>query len=129
MICGPGFLLRSSAVHRLGHLTWSLLLIIAQAFSLRLADRTQAQNFVGEPQLVRTAESARVRSAAFWTGAPFSAPWSTPCPIRATSSGQAGGSTTFQFANGQVFGWRMEVSGSMAALLADVIPHEVDHMV
>ncbi len=52
-----------------------------------------------------------------------------PCPIT-VKVGQigAGGATTFSFAGGQVFGWQMNVQGSLERVLDSVIPHEVCHM-
>lgn len=95
------------------------------------AGSVHAQNFVCEHRdLVKAAEQARIRSAILWTGVPLPADWSAPCPIVGNASkSAAGGSTQFQFADGEVFGWRMQVTGSHVDLLADVIPHEVDHMV
>lgn len=56
--------------------------------------------------------------------------WYRPCPI-SVKVGQmgAGGSTTFTFENGEVFGWRMEVQGSLERILDSVIPHEVNHTI
>lgn len=52
-----------------------------------------------------------------------------PCSI-AVKVGQvgAGGATTFNFGGGQVFGWQMNVQGSLERILDSVIPHEVCHM-
>jgi hypothetical protein len=56
--------------------------------------------------------------------------WYKPCPI-SVKVGQigAGGSTTFTFDNGEVFGWRMKVQGSEERILDSVIPHEVNHTI
>ena len=56
--------------------------------------------------------------------------WSRPCPIQ-VKVGQigAGGATTFTFENGEVFGWKMNVQGSLERILDSVIPHEVNHTV
>ena len=112
---------------RLTRLTSCLLLLLATI----AARPTQAQNFVAsDATLARAAESARIRSALFWTGRILPGDWSAPCPIRVTSLlGSAGGRTCFQFVNGEVFNWSMTLQGEQAALLDDVIPHEVDHMV
>ncbi|MEZ6058472.1 MAG: thioredoxin family protein [Planctomycetaceae bacterium] len=90
-----------------------------------------AQNFTcGTAHFAEQAEACRIRSALFWTDTELPGPWSTPCPILATPADhQGGGATSFQFRAGEVFGWRMEISGRREALLHDVIPHEVDHMV
>jgi hypothetical protein len=91
----------------------------------------RAGNFVcSDPEIVRVAEQARIRSAEFWTGAPLPGNWSRPCPITVHRTDRPGsGSTTFSFENGEVFNWRMALSGDRESLLRDVIPHEVDHMV
>ncbi len=104
-----------------------LLLLLANV----AARSIQAQNFVAsDVSLARAAESARIRSALFWTGQPLPGDWSAPCPMQVTSlNGPAGGRTCFQFANGEVFNWNMTLQGEPIALLDDVIPHEVDHMV
>ncbi len=56
--------------------------------------------------------------------------WFKPCPIE-VKVGQigAGGSTTFTFDNGEVFGWKMKVQGSLERILDSVIPHEVNHTI
>lgn len=56
--------------------------------------------------------------------------WSRPCPIR-VKVGRigAGGATTFTFDHGEVFGWNMEVQGSLERILDSVIPHEVNHTI
>lgn len=40
----------------------------------------------------------------------------------------AGGSTTFSFAGGEVFGWQMNVQGSLERICDSVIPHEMCHV-
>ena len=56
--------------------------------------------------------------------------WYRPCPI-SVKVGQigAGGATTFTFEGGEVFGWRMNVQGSLERILDSVIPHEVRHTI
>ncbi|WP_437200734.1 hypothetical protein [Planctomicrobium sp. SH664] len=56
--------------------------------------------------------------------------WYKPCPI-SVKVGQigAGGQTTFTFENGEVFGWKMQVQGSLERVLDSVIPHEVNHTI
>ncbi len=41
----------------------------------------------------------------------------------------AGGSTSFKFSGGEVYGWRMRVQGSVERILDSVIPHEVNHTI
>ncbi|SFJ33898.1 thioredoxin family protein [Planctomicrobium piriforme] len=89
-----------------------------------------AGNFAcDDAEIVAAAEHARLRSANFWQGKPLPGDWSSPCPIRVSRCADAGGQTQFSFDQGEVFGWKMLVAGSRSAILRDVIPHEVDHMV
>ena len=90
-----------------------------------------AANFVcDDAEVAAAAEAARVRSAVFWTGRPLPGDWSAPCPIAVTERpGGAGGATSFRFDRGRVGGWRMTLQGPRAGVLADAVPHEVDHMV
>ena len=90
-----------------------------------------AGNFIAsDPELVRVAEEFRARSASFWTGRSLPGDWSRPCPIQLETTALHGGSrTNFQFSNGEVFGWRMTVTGSREEIIENVLPHEVDHMV
>ncbi len=76
-----------------------------------------------------TAEAWRVRLAKEWLGRSLPK-WYRPCPISVTV-GQigAGGATTFRFAQGQVFDWRMNVQGTEERILDSVIPHEVSHTI
>ena len=79
-------------------------------------------------------EAARLRSAIFWTGRPLPGRWATPCPVAVTPSASdrvvsAGGTTTFRIDRGQVGGWSMRLVGPRESVLADAVPHEVDHMV
>lgn len=83
-----------------------------------------------DPGFVRAAEQARLDSAQFWSGTPLPGRWSAPCRISLGSRDAAAcGRTTFVFDRGEVSGWNMFLSGPRAALLRDVLPHEVDHMV
>ena len=80
-------------------------------------------------QVGKTAEDCRRRLAIEWLGQPMPK-WSSPCPIR-VKVGQigAGGATTFSFDRGEVFGWKMNVQGSLERILDSVVPHEVSHTV
>ena len=57
--------------------------------------------------------------------------WSQPCPIKALVSPNlgAGGATSFVFAGGNVFDWRMNIQGSRERVLDSVLPHEVTHTI
>lgn len=56
--------------------------------------------------------------------------WYHPCPI-SVQAGQmgAGGQTTFTFENGEVYGWKMQVQGTLERILDSVVPHEVNHTI
>jgi len=77
----------------------------------------------------RTAEHFRSELAVAWLGSELPH-WYRPCPIT-VKVGQigAGGSTTFSFDRGSVFGWKMRVQGSLERILDSVIPHEVSHTI
>lgn len=76
------------------------------------------------------AEKCRHELSIFWLGAPLRS-WSAPCPIsvRAGEHLGAGGETSFTFASGEVYGWKMKVQGSRERILDSVIPHEVSHTI
>jgi hypothetical protein len=96
-----------------------------------------AQNFIVEnlspnhaKPYLEAAERDRNDIAVFWTGKPLRGNWFKPChmKIRVGNSGN-GGTTSFQFNRGQVYGWRMTVQGTKQQLLESIIPHEVHHTV
>ncbi|MBT5017773.1 MAG: hypothetical protein HON04_03440, partial [Planctomicrobium sp.] len=102
-------------------------LLIALAFS----GKCDAANFIcPDPRITEAAEAARVKSAIFWTGKPLPGNWYAPCPIQVVAANHSGGGMTqFRFDDGEVHSWSMKVEGQRAAILQDVIPHEVDHAV
>lgn len=80
-------------------------------------------------QVGKTAEFFRDELAVEWLGKKMPR-WYKPCTV-SVKVGQigAGGATTFAFDQGQVFGWRMEVQGSLERILDSVVPHEVNHTI
>lgn len=80
-------------------------------------------------KIAEVAEHYRRQLSLEWTGRVMPN-WTKPCPIK-TKIGNvgAGGATTFSFNRGEVFGWRMNVQGTMERILDSVIPHEVNHTV
>jgi hypothetical protein len=110
-------------------------IVFALIALLCLQGTAQAQNFTAvDSTYAQAAESARVQSAVFWTGHELPGRWWSACPIEVreragANNAAAGGRTTFSIADGEVFGWRMTAEGNRGAVLWDVIPHEVDHMV
>ncbi len=80
-------------------------------------------------QVAATAERCRDEVARQWLGHTLPN-WYEPCRVT-VKVGQigAGGATTFAFDRGHVFGWRMNVQGSLERILDSVIPHEVTHTI
>ena len=104
--------------------------------SLAPASEFRTRNFTVQartPDLARrvgeAAEVYRKELALEWTGQVMPN-WTRPCPIKVTDGDiGAGGSTTFTFDKGQVFGWRMNVQGTVERILDSVLPHEVSHTI
>ncbi len=78
----------------------------------------------------QAAEQYRRELAVAWIGKAMP-DWSQPCVMTVQAGPQlgAGGATTFQFQDGEVFGWRMTIQGSQQRILDSVLPHEITHMV
>ncbi len=81
-------------------------------------------------QIGQAAEKYRRELALEWLGKEMPN-WAQPCPIQAHVAPNlgAGGATSFEFAGGEVYGWRMTIQGSQERILDSVLPHEVTHMV
>ena len=77
-----------------------------------------------------TAEQCRNDLAILWLGETIR-PWAKPCPIKVDAGKNlgAGGETSFTFAGGEVFDWKMKVQGSEERICDSVIPHEVSHTI
>lgn len=109
--------------------------LAAIAVSLGASHRT-ANFIVNAPtdeaaqQIAELAEQYRHDLAVEWLGEPLRN-WSRPCPITAHVSPSlgAGGATSFVFDKGEVFGWEMEIQGSLERILDSVLPHEVTHTI
>ncbi len=81
-------------------------------------------------QVGEAAEIYRRELAIEWLGKPLPFNWKNPCPISVTVGAMgAGGKTTFNFQNGEVYGWKMEVKGSEQRILDSVLPHEINHTI
>jgi hypothetical protein len=80
-------------------------------------------------QVGDTAEYHRDELAVAWLGKKMPR-WYKPCTLT-VKVGQigAGGATTFAFDRGEVYGWRMNVQGTLERILDSVVPHEVSHTV
>ena len=99
------------------------------------AARSETRNFIVHAprqdmadEIGRAAEHFRRELSLEWTGQAMP-PWGAKCPIKVKIADGAGGATTFSFANGEVFGWKMEIQGSMQRILDSVLPHEVSHTI
>jgi hypothetical protein len=81
-------------------------------------------------QIGDAAEKYRRDLAIEWTGSAMPN-WSQPCPIEAQVGPNlgAGGMTSFQFHQGEVYGWTMSIQGSLERILDSVLPHEVTHTI
>lgn len=81
-------------------------------------------------QIAQVAEQSREELAVAWLGKKLPR-WYEPCQVYVKVGPQmgAGGATTFAFHNGEVFGWRMNIQGSLERLLDSVVPHEVSHTI
>ncbi|HEY5314943.1 MAG TPA: hypothetical protein VIK18_20595, partial [Pirellulales bacterium] len=76
------------------------------------------------------AEKFRRELAIQWLGQAMPN-WSQPCPITVQVADHlgAGGATSFVFNEGEVFGWQMNIQGSLERVLDSVLPHEVTHTI
>jgi hypothetical protein len=76
------------------------------------------------------AEKYRKELAIEWTGKELPR-WSEVCPITVKTGPNlgAGGATSFLFDRGEVYGWRMNIQGSLERVLDSVLPHEVTHTI
>jgi hypothetical protein len=110
--------------------------LVALALS-SLGASYRTQNFVinaptqqAAEQIGKHAEKYRHDLAVLWLGKPLPN-WQQPCPITAQvgETMGAGGATSFVFDQGQVFGWTMNIQGSLERILDSVLPHEVTHTV
>ena len=81
-------------------------------------------------QVADAAEESRRKLAVHWYGHEINN-WGSRCQISVTvgKSLGAGGATRFKFDRGEVYGWKMEVQGSLERILDSVIPHEVNHTI
>lgn len=81
-------------------------------------------------QVGEAAEYYRRELAIEWTGKPLPGNWKYPCPINVKVGDMgAGGATTFNFQGGEVYGWKMEITGSEQRILDSVLPHEINHTI
>jgi hypothetical protein len=102
-----------------------------------LGARYKTSNFVvtaSTPQIAeqvgQAAEQFRRDLAVDWLGKELPN-WAEPCPISVKTGPNmgAGGATSFLFDRGEVYGWRMNIQGSLERVLDSVLPHEVTHTI
>jgi len=76
------------------------------------------------------AEHHRSRLGALWYGHAIKN-WGAKCDVTVNVNDRVGasGSTRFRFVKGEVYGWRMQVNGSLERILDSVVPHEVNHTI
>lgn len=111
-----------------------LILLLASFISLGASYKTP--NFVTHapsPEIAKqigdAAEIYRKELAITWLGHELPK-WYAPCPIKVKVGNYgAGGATTFSFDRGQVFGWDMQIQGTLERILDSVLPHEVNHTI
>lgn len=81
-------------------------------------------------KVAEAAEFYRRELAVEWLGTALPGNWEHPCPVTVVvGSMGAGGKTTFNFQDGHVYGWKMEVKGSEQRILDSVLPHEINHTI
>jgi hypothetical protein len=98
--------------------------------------RVRTANFVVDAPTAESAravgeraETCRRAIARQWLGKELPN-WATPCPIKVKlTGGEAGGLTSFGFADGRVTDQEMTVEGRLDRILASSLPHEVTHTV
>ncbi len=102
---------------------------------LTMGASVRTENFIvnaPSPQVAKqvgeAAEKYRHDLAIEWLGEPLR-PWAKRCPINVRVGGGAGGVTSFMFEQGHVFGWQMNIQGSLERILDSVLPHEVTHTI
>lgn len=76
------------------------------------------------------AEHWRRELARQWLGEELPT-WYQPCfmTVQVGPHLGAGGATSFVFDRGEVFGWRMNIQGSVERVVDSVLPHEITHMI
>lgn len=110
--------------------------VLSLAAFLSLGASYKTPNFVTHaptPEIAKqvgdAAEIYRKELAITWLGHELPK-WYAPCPIKVKVGDYgAGGATTFSFDRGQVFGWDMQIQGSLERILDSVLPHEVNHTI
>ncbi len=111
---------------------WSVLVWV----NVSLAATHSTKNFTvtaSDPrvaeQMANRAEYLRATLAEFWLGKPMPN-WFKRCHIKIEAGNKLpGGSTSFSFHNGEVYGWDMHVWGTVERIYDSVLPHEITHTI
>ena len=117
-------------------LLWLIVLTFSLTGSVQAASVASPNFLVTAPsetvarRVAEVAEFQRKKLAMLWYGHELDN-WGNRCTVEvdADASKGAGGSTSFKFSGGEVYGWRMRVQGSVERILDSVIPHEVNHTI
>lgn len=116
---------------------WNRIAWIVPLLLAAMGAQRRTANFIVETadpvacdQIAQAAENWRRDLAVSWLGQAMPN-WSAPCmmTVKVGSTLGAGGATTFTFNNGEVFGWKMNIQGSLERVLDSVLPHEITHMI
>ena len=113
-----------------------LLIVLTSSRSVQAASVASPNFLVTAPseavarRVAEVAEFQRKKLAMLWYGYELDN-WGNRCTVEvdADPNKGAGGSTSFKFSGGEVYGWRMRVQGSVERILDSVIPHEVNHTI
>lgn len=110
-------------------LSFALFTVVAAAGSEKANFVIEAPDAEMAKEVTEAAELFRESLAMEWLGRPLPR-WSKPCSISvAIDDTEGGGSTTFNFSHGEVFGWKLVLTGTRERILAEHLPQEVMHMV
>jgi len=103
---------------------------VAEAASYQTVNfSVSAQDAAVAEKVGKAAEVYRKQLSIFWLGKPLPN-WSRPCKVTVKEGSLgAGGQTTFQFVQGEVLNWRMELQGTLERILDSVLPHEINHTI
>lgn len=115
---------------------WLRFTLSLLAFPLLAGASSRSTNFVVQAdneqvakQIVSHAEKCRKTIARAWLGKELPN-WSKPCSVKVKlTDGEAGGITSFGFADGKVVDQEMTVEGRLDRILVSSLPHEITHTV
>ena len=121
--------LRDASARRLTALVLLALPALAGASARTKNFVVEAPTAEAAQQVAQHAEKCRRDIAIAWLGQELP-DWPKPCSIRVKlTGGEAGGVTSFGFAQGRVVDQEMSVEGRLDRILASALPHEVTHTI